>query len=417
MRAYQDARRKSGDSAATVNREVAALGKHVHARLVKAGRLTTRPPVRRGWRRRRHARASSRSPSTTPSGGISRRSPGRARLLLLDRLAAGDDPRPDVAQEVDLTRETDPAPAAAHGQAAGQRRVTPRSPALRGVIERRLTKRRLDTPLVFHVDGRPMGDWRKRWAPGLPRAGLHLAGPRRRRRSSVRQSPPRHAAHRRPEPDADRTGPRAGRDGADRPQDPLGRVRPPRHRQRARPPGRGTASRRTSAAAHDAHVVPIRRWPRAPPREKWASSGPKSAGSAWRTRFVLHVIEAGGAPSRIRTCDLRIRSPTLYPTELWARPAAPGKWRRGRDSNPGPGSTPGNRLAGGCLRPTRPPLRAQRPHLLGGYNLCQLSGRPWDGWRRGRDSNPRGLAPIPVFKTGAFNRSATPPVSGFRVLP
>jgi hypothetical protein len=38
-------------------------------------------------------------------------------------------------------------------------------------------------------------------------------------------------------------------------------------------------------------------------------------------------------------------------------------------------------------------------------------------WRRGRDSNPRGLAPIPVFKTGAFNRSATPPVSAFRVLP
>ena len=38
-------------------------------------------------------------------------------------------------------------------------------------------------------------------------------------------------------------------------------------------------------------------------------------------------------------------------------------------------------------------------------------------WRRGRDSNPRGLAPIPVFKTGAFNRSATPPVSGFRGLP
>jgi GAF domain-containing protein len=38
-------------------------------------------------------------------------------------------------------------------------------------------------------------------------------------------------------------------------------------------------------------------------------------------------------------------------------------------------------------------------------------------WRRGRDSNPRGLAPIPVFKTGAFNRSATPPESGFRVLP
>ena len=115
-----------------------------------------------------------------------------------------------------------------------------------------------------------------------------------------------------------------------------------------------------------------------------------------------------GAPSRIRTCDLRIRSPTLYPTELWARPAAPGEWRRGRDSNPGPGSTPGNRLAGGCLRPTRPPLRAQRPHHLGGYNLCQLSGRPWDEWRRGRDSNPRGLAPVPVFKSSPGGHPCRP---------
>ena len=25
-----------------------------------------------------------------------------------------------------------------------------------------------------------------------------------------------------------------------------------------------------------------------------------------------------GAPSRIRTCDIRIRSPTLYPAEPWA---------------------------------------------------------------------------------------------------
>ena len=26
-----------------------------------------------------------------------------------------------------------------------------------------------------------------------------------------------------------------------------------------------------------------------------------------------------GAPSRTRTCDLLVRSQTLYPTELWAR--------------------------------------------------------------------------------------------------
>src|SRR5438128_2294136 len=33
-------------------------------------------------------------------------------------------------------------------------------------------------------------------------------------------------------------------------------------------------------------------------------------------------------------------------------------WRRGRDSNPGQSFWPCNRLAGGCLRPTRPPLQA-----------------------------------------------------------
>ena len=29
--------------------------------------------------------------------------------------------------------------------------------------------------------------------------------------------------------------------------------------------------------------------------------------------------EADGAPCRTRTCDLLVRSQTLYPTELWAR--------------------------------------------------------------------------------------------------
>ena len=50
-------------------------------------------------------------------------------------------------------------------------------PALRAVIERRLAKRRLDTPLVFHVDGRPMGDWRKRWARACLGAGFASQDP------------------------------------------------------------------------------------------------------------------------------------------------------------------------------------------------------------------------------------------------
>ena len=35
-------------------------------------------------------------------------------------------------------------------------------------------------------------------------------------------------------------------------------------------------------------------------------------------RITQHFQKVlGGVPSRIRTCDLRIRSPSLYPSELW----------------------------------------------------------------------------------------------------
>lgn len=57
-------------------------------------------------------------------------------------------------------------------------RVIPIPPPLRDVLERRMSKRRLDCPLVFHREGRPMGDWRKTWkracrAAGMPNLLLH----------------------------------------------------------------------------------------------------------------------------------------------------------------------------------------------------------------------------------------------------
>ena len=57
-------------------------------------------------------------------------------------------------------------------------RVLPIPGPLRAVLERRLAKRRLDCSVVFHVDGRPMGDWRKTWkracrAAGVPTLVLH----------------------------------------------------------------------------------------------------------------------------------------------------------------------------------------------------------------------------------------------------
>jgi hypothetical protein len=43
-------------------------------------------------------------------------------------------------------------------------RLLPLSPAVRDVLARRLAARFEGCPLVFHHAGRPIGDWRKRWA-------------------------------------------------------------------------------------------------------------------------------------------------------------------------------------------------------------------------------------------------------------
>src|SRR5437867_9114541 len=62
----------------------------------------------------------------------------------------------------------------------------------------------------------------------------------------------------------------------------------------------------------------------------------------------------------------------LCPPELRAL------WRRGRDSNPGQSFWPCNRLAGGCLRPTRPPLPRQSLRSI--PRLRSGRGRS-GGWR------------------------------------
>jgi hypothetical protein len=79
---------------------------------------------------------------------------------------------------------------------------------------------------------------------------------------------------------------------------------------------------------------------------------------------------SSGAPGRTRTCDLRIRSPALYPTELRARPNdhhSRELWRR---------------------------MLAQ---ILKSSIVAQVIPGPWDGWRyirqqawREWDDAPRG---------------------------
>jgi len=55
-----------------------------------------------------------------------------------------------------------------------QPRLLPLSLPLRDVLERRLAARQPESVLVFHKQGRPVGDWRKTWHVACLKAGLYI---------------------------------------------------------------------------------------------------------------------------------------------------------------------------------------------------------------------------------------------------
>ena len=87
---------------------------------------------------------------------------------------------------------------------------------------------------------------------------------------------------------------------------------------------------RRSSYHRSAHPVPVfSRVPDFPVRtsqtisgliiEEFSLSRPRSCRNERRAIQLRITLRNPSAPSRIRTCDLRIRSPALYPTELWAQ--------------------------------------------------------------------------------------------------
>ena len=139
-----------------------------------------------------------------------------------------------------------------------------------------------------------------------------------------------------------------------------------------------------------------------------------------------------GAPCRIRTCDLRIRSPLLYPAEPRARKHpcllylnSPLRARCGTHHTLAekPGFEPGfpvsqeTRLAGECLQPARPPLhicRSPTGRHPGGFSPILSAGPAPCAPRREHPLLAEGVGfePTVPFITG--QRFSRPPPSASR---
>jgi integrase len=175
IRAYQAFRRAEGASAATVNRETTALGRMFRIAL-ELGQLSRMPVFPR------------RLEENAPRQGFFEHA---EYLAIRSHLPAADQDVLDFAyysgwrrkeilgltwREVDLDGgviRLDP-----ERSKTKVGRVLPLPPPLREVLKRRLSVRHLETTRVFHKDGHPIVDFRKRWyracrLAGLPGKHLH----------------------------------------------------------------------------------------------------------------------------------------------------------------------------------------------------------------------------------------------------
>jgi integrase len=167
--AYQLRRKQAQASPSTINREVAALGR-MFALALKAGKIARRPEL------------PERLPEPPPRQGFFEHAeylsirkhlpPAYQDVLDFGYLSGWR--RTEITgltwAEVDLSGDNIRLDPARSKTKTG--RLLPISSQLRGVLGRRLAARRLGQDLVFHVNGRPIGDWRKSWARACKAARL-----------------------------------------------------------------------------------------------------------------------------------------------------------------------------------------------------------------------------------------------------
>jgi integrase len=170
IRQYQACRRAQGAEAATVNRETTALARMFRL-AVKSG-ILSRVPV-----------FPDRLEENPPRQGFFEHA---EYLAIRAQLPADYQDVLDFAyfsgwRRREITRlewhEVDTHAAVVRLSPARSKNKTGRVLPLQGtpladVLMRRQATRRLDVRLVFHVDGKPIGDWRKTWTKACKRAGL-----------------------------------------------------------------------------------------------------------------------------------------------------------------------------------------------------------------------------------------------------
>ena len=168
IRAYVEARLEEGATPATVNRDLAALGR-MFSLAIQAGRLSTRPHIprlpeaqpRQGFLEyAEYLAIRAHLPPTYQDvldfgyhSGWRRGEIVKLEWKDVDRAASVIRLRPELSKNKDG-------------------RVLALSEPLTGLIERRWQARTLGCPYVFHVNGRQVGDWRKSWKRACEAAGL-----------------------------------------------------------------------------------------------------------------------------------------------------------------------------------------------------------------------------------------------------
>jgi integrase len=167
---YVVARQAEGAATATINNELALLGRGFTL-AVRARRLRTRPYVPR----------LAADPSRVRKGFFTREQvvklathlpPVLGDVVLFLFFSAWRVGEVRTLQWRDYDRHDQAIRLRPEHSKTRHARVLPVAGELAAVIERRLQARRLDCPYIFHRGGRPVGDFRKAWTKACQKAGV-----------------------------------------------------------------------------------------------------------------------------------------------------------------------------------------------------------------------------------------------------